>query len=279
LLAAVLLSGAALLSAGEVVGSDQRLQPNGPASHVDNRSLRTKDHSGRAPGSTVRIVNVYPHDPSAFTQGLIFDDGFLYESTGLNGKSTLRKVELKTGRVLRSIFLSGDYFGEGLTQFRDKLIQLTWQSRIGFVYDKESFARLGEFRYPTEGWGITFNGRHLVMSDGSATLRLLDPVSFVQTGQIEVHENGVPVRFLNELEYVKGEIFANVWQKDSIARISPSTGEVLGWVDLGVLRKELSSIQVVDVLNGIAYDDKGDRIFVTGKLWPKLFEISIVPGE
>ena len=229
-----------------------------------------------------KIVNTYPHDRKAFTEGLVFDDGFLYEGTGICGESTLRKVELETGKVLKLYHLPVQFFGEGVTIWNDTLLQLTWKSRIGFVYDKESFLLLREFAYPTEGWGITHDGKHLIMSDGTSALYFLNPDTFEEIGQIEVRDKGVPIINLNELEYIQGEIYANVWRTNHIARISPETGQVVGWIDLkgllseedlkGLLSEENRS---EDVLNGIAYDAKQDRIFVTGKCWPKLFEIKL----
>jgi glutaminyl-peptide cyclotransferase len=225
----------------------------------------------------ITIVKSYPHDPEAFTQGLIFSDGFLYESTGVHIKnSTLRKVDLETGMVLKVQTLPREYFGEGLTLWQKKLIQLTWRSGIGFVYDLDSFLKVDEFRYDTEGWGLTHDGKSLIMSDGSAVLRFLDPASYVEIRRIEVRDQGIPIRNLNNLEYIKGEIFANVWKVDMIARISPETGKVLGWIDLSALRSALGPARNAEVLNGIAYDAARDRIFVTGKLWPKLFEIKLV---
>ncbi len=231
------------------------------------------------PRYTYRIVNAYPHDPNAFTQGLAFEEGLLYEGTGLAGKSTLRKVDLETGHILRMHKLPSQIFGEGVTIYRSKLIQLSLRSHVGFIYDKESFALLGEFNYSTEGWGITYDGRRLIMSDGSAILRFLDPETLVEIGKIEVYDRNKPVTRLNELEYVRGEIYANVWRTDHIARISPQTGQVLGWIDLkGLMRGEKQNGQA-GVLNGIAYDPKHDRLFVTGKLWPKVFEVELIPAE
>ena len=221
------------------------------------------------------VIDTYPHDRTAFTQGLVFDDGVLYEGTGLYGESTLRRVELKTGAVLKEIHLQDEFFGEGVTLWNDTLIQLTWRSGFGFVYDKTSFVLLREFTYPTEGWGITHDGKRLIMSDGTATLHFWDPATFKEISQIAVHDNGVPVTHLNELEYVNGEVYANVWQTNRIARISPETGRVTGWIELEGLLTEEDYAQPVDVLNGIAYDAKYDRLFVTGKYWPKLFEIKL----
>ena len=227
------------------------------------------------PVYTYRIVNVYPHDPSAFTQGLGFHNGFLYEGTGNYGSSTLRKVDLRTGKILQMHRLLPQYFGEGITIYHDKIIQLTWQSHVGFVYDKASFKLLREFHYLTEGWGITHDGSRLIMSDGTSILRFLNPETFEEIGRLQVSDNSGPVVGLNELEYVRGEIYANVWQTDRIARISPQTGRVVGWVELRGLLTRGDLNRPVDVLNGIAYDAKRDRLFVTGKWWPKLFEIEI----
>ncbi len=231
------------------------------------------------PVYTYNVVNTYPHDRNAFTQGLVFENGVLYEGTGLRGRSTLRKVKLETGDILQSHELAGSLFGEGIAIYGDKIVQLTWQSNVGFVYDKGSFELLREFNYPTEGWGITHDGQRLIMSDGTSTLHFLDPESFGEIDRIEVSDSDGPVTRLNELEYVEGEVYANVWQTDLIARISPETGQVLGWIDLRELLGEEDRGQSVDVLNGIAYDADKGRLFVTGKLWPKVFEIELVPLE
>lgn len=223
-----------------------------------------------------RIIKVYPHDPEAFTQGVFFDGEYLYESTGLYGRSSIRKVEITSGKVIETKLLPVYYFGEGLVKWKHTLIQLTWQSRLGLVYDASNLNILRTFNYTGEGWGITEDGECLIISDGSSTLRFLNPVTFEEVRRIEVCEQGIPVRYLNELEYIRGEIFANVWRTDLIARISPQTGEVLGWVDLAGLRSALQSDRDIDVLNGIAYDAQKDRIFVTGKFWPDLFEIQLV---
>jgi glutamine cyclotransferase len=225
---------------------------------------------------TFTIVNTYSHDKDAFTQGLTFENGILYEGTGLHGKSSLRKVELKTGRVLQVHKLTSDYFGEGITIFKDTIVQLTWKSNRGFVYDKYSFDLLRDFTYATEGWGITYDGKRLIMSDGTSTLHFLDANTFRVTGHIKVYYNDMPVSNLNELEYVDGQIYANVWRTDSIAIINPYDGRVSGWIDLsGLLPPQINGTSV-DVLNGIAYDTANDRLFVTGKLWPLLFEIELL---
>jgi glutaminyl-peptide cyclotransferase len=224
----------------------------------------------------VKIIKAYPHDPDAFTEGLVFSGGFIYESTGMNGKSSIRKVELETGKIVKKFDLPVQYFGEGLTEWDGTFIQLTWRSGKGFVYDHESFSIERDFGFSGEGWGITHDGKSLIMSNGSNRLVFLNPQTFAQERVMPVLSGGKPVRLLNELEYIKGEIYANIWLKDFVARISPETGEVIGWIDMSNLRKELSDGQKADVLNGIAYDTETNRIFVTGKLWPKLFQIEIV---
>jgi glutamine cyclotransferase len=225
---------------------------------------------------TYRVVNTYPHDPGAFTQGLIYDEGTLYEGTGLRGRSSLRQVELETGQVIRSRQLADVYFGEGITSYSDQIFQLTWQSNVGFVWEEDTFELVQEFSYPTEGWGITHDGHRLIMSDGSATLHFWDPETLEEIGSVQVHDSVQPVERLNELEYIGGEVLANVWLTDRIARIDPETGGITGWVDLSGLLTP-SERADADVLNGIAYDAVNDRLFVTGKWWPKLFEIELIP--
>jgi glutamine cyclotransferase len=227
-----------------------------------------------------QVVHIYPHDSHAFTQGLICVDGHLYESTGLNGRSSLRMVDFSTGQVLQKHDLPPEYFGEGLTDWGSNLIQLTWKAHTGFVYDRFTFSVLRTFQYTGEGWGLTHDETQLIMSDGTSYLRFLDPKSFKEAKRIRVSdETGHPVENLNELEYLHGEIYANIWQTDEIVRISPRTGKVLAWVDLsGIIDKhQLESPDAV--LNGIAYDSIGDRLFVTGKLWPKLFEIRVIAHQ
>jgi glutaminyl-peptide cyclotransferase len=229
------------------------------------------------PTDTYQVVRVYPHDPKAFTQGLLYTDGHLYESTGLNGRSSIRMVELSTGMVLRQFDLLPEYFGEGLTDWNRSLVQLTWKTGTAFVYDRFTFKITRTFQYEGEGWGLTHDATTLIMSDGSSVLRFLDPKSFREIRRISVHdEQGRPVEQLNELEYIRGEIYANIWHADKIVRISPRTGKVLGWIDLSGLMDKSQLPDADAVLNGIAYDARGDRLFVTGKLWPKLFEIRIV---
>jgi glutamine cyclotransferase len=221
-----------------------------------------------------QIVEVYPHDPKAFTQGLQFVDGALYEGTGQVGESSIRKVELATGTVLQQRAVPAPHFGEGITVWKNDLIELTWQTHIAFVYDRATFEPKKQFKYPGEGWGLTQDATSLIMSDGSDELRVLDPVTFAERKRIKVTAAGAPLRNLNELEYVKGEIFANVWQTDYVARIAPDTGKVSAYIDLrGLLTP--AERRNTDVLNGIAYDAAHDRLFVTGKWWPKLFEIRI----
>ncbi|HEX5690201.1 MAG TPA: glutaminyl-peptide cyclotransferase, partial [Roseiflexaceae bacterium] len=226
-----------------------------------------------------QVINTYPHDPQAFTQGLVYEDGVLYEGTGLNGQSTLRKVELETGAVLQQHDLASEYFGEGITIVGDKIFQLTWRSNIGFIYDKATFEQIGQFSYSTEGWGLTHDDTRLIMSDGTATLHFLDPQTQQETGSVQVTDQGNPVTQLNELEYINGEVYANIWQTDWIARIDLQTGTVAGWISLAGLLSPEERKPPTDVLNGIAYDAAGDRLFVTGKRWPKLFEIKLLPAQ
>jgi len=230
------------------------------------------------PVYTYRTVNVFPHDPTAFTQGLVYQDGIFYEGTGLRGQSTLRKVDPATGQVLTGIRLPDEFFGEGIAILGQRLYQLTWQENTGFIIDKDSFELLGTWRYEGEGWGLATDGQQLIMSDGTNELRFLDPSTLQEVGRVAVVDaDGQPVARLNELEWVEGEVWANVWQTDLIARIDPASGRLLGWIDLtGLLPDEDRAVQRVDVLNGIAYDAATGRLFVTGKWWPKLFEIELV---
>jgi len=243
----------------------------------DDRSMSPFIVSDDVREYTFSVVNEYPHDPQAFTQGLIFAEGILYEGTGLRGSSSLRRVNLQTGEVLQKRDLDGRFFGEGITLYEDRMIQLTWTSQVGFVYGKTSFDLLREFDYPTQGWGITHDGERLIMSDGTSNLYFLDPATFQRIGQVEVIDEGARISNLNELEYIQGRVFANVWRTDRIAVIDPESGVVTNWVDLSGLLKPEDRTQPVDVLNGIAFDSDSDRLFVTGKLWPKLFELVLVP--
>jgi glutamine cyclotransferase len=234
--------------------------------------------ASRAPVAGYRVEHVYPHDPEAFTQGLVYLDGVFYEGTGLNGRSSIRKVRIENGEVLQIQKLDPQYFGEGIAVVGETIFELTWQSGVGFLYDRASLQRTGTFTYRGEGWGLTHDGKRLIMSDGTAFLQFLDPATRKVASRLEIRDGRTPVIHLNELEYVKGEIFANVWQTDRIARISPKTGQVTGWIDLKGLLTARELAQSADmVLNGIAYDPRNDRLFVTGKLWPKVFEIRIVP--
>lgn len=231
----------------------------------------------RTPEYAVDVVRAYPHDTTAFTQGLVWHDGALYEGTGVIGRSSIRRVDLTTGAVLQKRDLPAPHFGEGIVILGDRLYQLTWQSNKAFVYDARTFAPLEEFRYEGEGWGLTTDGSQLYMSDGTSTVRVLDPATFTVLRVIPVTENGSAVRNLNELEWVKGELWANVWTSDRIARIDPATGAIIGWIDLSGLLPPSLRHGGEDVLNGIAYDAAGDRIFVTGKNWSRVFEVTLRP--
>jgi glutamine cyclotransferase len=228
---------------------------------------------------TFILVRSFPHDSSAYTQGLAYRDGFLYEGTGLNGRSSLRKVELETGAVVQRVDLEPDFFGEGITIVKDKVIQLTWKSRIGFVYDVSNFHLLRRFSYPGEGWGLATNGTELFMSDGTSEIRVLDLETFREKRRFKVHDRSKPIDQLNELEFVEGQIFANVWHTSRIARISPQTGAVVGWIDLTGLPSPIYHLEPEAVLNGIAYDSIHKRLFVTGKLWPMIYEIKPTPAQ
>ena len=229
-----------------------------------------------APIYDFEVVHSYSHDTSAFTEGLFYLNGFLYESTGLEKHSSIRKVRIDTGEVVQKVDIAPQYFGEGIVNWQGHLISLTWKSQTGFVFDLNTFKLQRQFKYPGEGWALTRNDKQLIMSDGTSDLRLLDPKSLTETGRIHVTIEGRPLLNLNELEWVKGEIYANVWQTNWIVRINPDTGEVVGLINLtGLLQPSDLVKGQTDVLNGIAYDAKGDRLFVTGKNWPKLFEIRL----
>ncbi|WP_405053735.1 glutaminyl-peptide cyclotransferase [Sphingobium sp. SJ10-10] len=223
-----------------------------------------------------KLVRSYPHDPAAFTEGLFYHDGALYESTGLEGESEIRKVDLKNGKLLDRRIIPRPYFGEGIVNWKDRLISLTWRHRQGFVWKLNDFSPVSQFRYEGEGWGLTQDGRSLIMSDGTAQLRFLNPDRLTEERRITVTWNGRPVDRLNELEYVKGEIWANIWYDTHIARIDPRTGAVIDWLDIAPLLKASGAKDSEAVANGIAYDAKADRLFVTGKNWAKLFEIKVV---
>jgi glutamine cyclotransferase len=245
-----------------------------PAPRVDpNRKA-----AAAPPVASYEVIQSYPHDPRAWTEGLLFVDGALYEGTGReHGPASLSKLDLATGAVLQRCTLPLDFYGEGVTIFGDAIYQLTWQSHLGFVYDRASFAFRSAWSYPTEGWGLTHDDTRLIMSDGTSRLHFLDPATQAEVGHIDVYDQNGPVVRLNELEYIHGEIYANIWLTDRIARIDPQSGQVLGWIDLSGLLSAEDRAQPVAELNGIAYDAQGDRLFVTGKLWPKLFEIKLRP--
>jgi glutamine cyclotransferase len=229
------------------------------------------------PEYTATIVNRYPHDPTAFTEGLLYQHGFLYESTGRNGQSSIRQVKPETGQIVRERYLDPHYFGEGIVIWKDSLIQLTWKNQTGFVYDLNTFRLRSEFHYEGEGWALTEGGSHLIMSDGTGDLRILNPKTLHEIGRVHVTCEGRAIQNINELEWVKGEIYANIWLTNLIVRINPSTGEVVGLIDLTDLAAVTVRRNGDNVLNGIAYDAAGDRLFVTGKLWPTLYQISLSP--
>ena len=269
------MRGLALLAGATMVVA--ACTPDAPAAREDSSPPRT---SG-APVARFTTVRSWPHDPAAFTQGLDFHEGKLYEGTGVEGKSTLREVSLETGAVVRQVDLPPTVFGEGITVLGDRVYQVTWKSRKGYVYDRATFRRLREFEYEGQGWGLTNDGQSLILSDGSAILRYLDPSTFAVQRTVTVKDGDREVRDLNELEMVRGEIYANVWNTNSIVRINPSSGAVLGWINLeGIFtdsdrRRYLKPGQQVDVLNGIAFDEITGRLVVTGKWWPRLYEITV----
>lgn len=246
--------------------------------------------AGSTPEYGYQVIHTYPHDRSAFTEGLFYLNGFLYEGTGMPGFSDIRKVKLETGEVVQRHVIPEAYFGEGIIAWKDRLVELTWQTQIGFVYDFNTFALQKEFHYPGEGWSMTTDGKRIIMDDGTAQIRFWDPETLEETGRLTVTDQGQPIdkycppgsngRCLNELEWVKGELYANIWMTDKIVRIDPVSGKVVGWIDCTGLLAPQDRIedgpQETDVLNGIAYDAPGDRLFVTGKRWPKLFEIKLV---
>jgi glutamine cyclotransferase len=229
------------------------------------------------PFMTYEVIAVYPHDPQAFTQGLIHREGYLYESTGRYGESSLRKVELGSGEVLQQVNLEQDYFGEGLTDWGDSLIQLTWREEVGLIYAVGDFSLQRQFDISTEGWGLTQDGEQLIMSNGTSSLFFLNSETFEVMNTVTVTYQGGKISDLNELEYIRGQVFANIWRTDDIIRIDPDTGKVLGWIDLSGILPEEARKKTTDVLNGIAYDPEGDRLFVTGKYWPNLYEIRLIP--
>lgn len=236
--------------------------------------------SAALPTYDYKVVRSYPHDTQAFTEGLLYRDGVLYESTGLNGKSSIRKVDLASGKVLQSKDIPPQYFGEGLTAWGDTLVGLTWQTQTGFVFDLKTFEFKSQFAYPGEGWGLTQNGKELIMSDGTSTLRFLDPKTFLEVRRVKVTADGIAVDQLNELEVVEGEIYANIWHTNTIARIDPASGKILGWIDFSKLYPDAGKgHNAENVMNGIAYDAEKKRLFVTGKLWPKIYEVKVIPKK
>lgn len=245
------------------------------ASEISYQSLSWQLQNNHIPLAAIKVINVFPHDPNSFTQGLVYHQGFLYESTGLYGQSYLRKNKITTGKAIRQRRLDDRYFGEGMAIVDDKIFQLSWKNGTCFVYDLSTFKEIGRFFYSGEGWGLASDGKYLFMSDGSPDIICINPENFTVVRKINVHAGKIPVNNLNELEFIRGEIWANIFTEDIIVRISPATGEVLGWVDLSKLSLVLPSQQKRDVLNGIAYDPEEDRIFVTGKYWPKMFEIKL----
>jgi glutamine cyclotransferase len=245
---------------------------------IGQTSQTSRQASANAtPEYSFTVVRVFPHDTSAYTQGLAYRDGFLYEGTGRNGQSSLRKVSLETGEVIQRADLGFEFFGEGITIIKDKVFQLTWKSEVGFVYDLKTFRLLRQFAYSGEGWGLATDGRKLFLSDGTSEIRVLDAESFHEKRRLKVRDGATPVDQLNELEFVEGQIFANVWHRNRIARISLQTGDVVGWIDLTGLLSPIYRLEPEAVLNGIAYDPIGKRLFVTGKLWPRVFEIRLIP--
>ena len=240
--------------------------------HIKNNNAQKKN-AGQL--NSISIINTYPHDKEAFTQGLVFNNGSIYESTGLYGKSSLRKVNLKTGEVEKIHKLSDHHFGEGITILDDKIYQLTWRSKTGIVYELDSFEVVGFFNYPFEGWGITNDQKNLILSNGTPNIYFYDPETFKQVRKIKVTDKGEPVSLINELEYIDGKIYANILSSNKIISIDPQTGKVIDWYDLSDLLLKAQGDNKIDVLNGIAYDRQSGRIFVTGKLWPKLFEIKL----
>jgi glutamine cyclotransferase len=272
------LIGIALLTAffvGAACDGGAGTQTSATNNNAPLANVNAAREAAAVPVYGYEVVNTFPHDAQAFTQGLIFQDGVLVESTGLERRSTLRRVELQTGKVIQKVDVQGYYFAEGMTLFNGKIYQLTWKGEKGFVYDPKTFDKTGEFKYTGEGWGLTHDADSLILSDGSDQIRFIDPNTDQVKRTIKVTDAGRPVEEINELEYVRGEIYANVWHDNRVARIDPRDGHVTGWIDLSGLLKPGDVTDEEAVLNGIAYDEQGDRLFVTGKLWPKLFEIKL----
>ena len=267
-LVAALLQVAALLLLGPCSAGQQSARTEPPILHTPQ--------ADEVPIYTYEVVNSWPHLTTHFTQGLVYHDGHLYESTGQYGSSILCRLEFKTGKVQKKVDVAREFFAEGMTIFGDKIYQLTWQAHKGFVYDLKNFERLSEFSYEGEGWGLTNDGHSLLMSDGTNKIRFIDPQSFRVLRSIEVFDHNQPLMELNELEYIKGEIYANIWHSDKIVRLDPASGKILAWIDLAGLRRPEDGDNEDNVLNGIAYDEKNDRLFVTGKRWSRMYEIRLV---
>lgn len=261
---------------GAYIYSERQVTSEADSDNVEGEKSENDIGTDEYEEYSYTIINVYPHDTEAFTQGLAYHEGYLYEGTGLNEKSSVRKVDLETGVVLQRFDLSSEYFGEGVTIYDDKIIQLTWQSQKGFVYDSQNFKQIGEFTYQTEGWGITHDERNLIVSDGTSKLYFWDPSTYNDIRSVNVYDENGSVTMLNELEYIDGKIYANVWQTDFVVMINPNTGEVIGRADMtGILESSGYESESYDVLNGIAYDSQNDRLFITGKLWPAVFEVEL----
>ncbi|HEV7889885.1 MAG TPA: glutaminyl-peptide cyclotransferase [Pyrinomonadaceae bacterium] len=271
----ILLLLAALSGCDGGAGTQRNSLPIDAAPPSSPANSNTSRNNAVVPVYGYEVVNTYPHDPDAFTQGLIFHEGALVESTGLEKHSTLRRVELQTGKVLQKVDVPPLYFAEGMTLFGGKIYQLTWKAEKGFIYDPQTFQKTGEFTYTGEGWGLTHDADSLILSDGTDQIRFIDPNTNAVRRTISVRDGDRRVSQLNELEYVRGEIYANLWHYNRVARIDPNDGRVKGWIDLSGLLKPGEASEEEAVLNGIAYDETGDRLFVTGKLWPKLFEIKL----
>lgn len=276
----------ALTSACAIFAAEPTPTPTSPpASPVPTKEAAasaTTTPDAAVPASSVaregyEVVHVYPHDTTAFTEGLLVAKGHFFESTGLNGESSLREVDISTGRVLRQVSLASEYFGEGLAVLGDRAYQLTWRNNLGFIYDLATFRVIDQFFFVGEGWGLTTDGQNLIMSDGTARIRFLDPKTMQTTRTVDVLFEGQPLKNINELEYVHGQIYANLWQTNAVVRIEPATGKVVGMIDFSGLLKATDYGPNTDVLNGIAYDAEHDRLFVTGKKWPKIFEVRLNP--
>jgi glutaminyl-peptide cyclotransferase len=305
----VMLNGKVMKKSKEIVGisliltivliasalaflNNQRPTTNDSTTPTPTPTPTLKPTSSATPSSTAiagtqftySVENTYPHNTNAFTEGLVYSDGYLFESTGLLedssgnilGPSSLRQEDLATGNIIQQTNLSLNYFGEGMTIVDNTIIQLTWQTNIGFIYDKNTFTQIGNFTYPTEGWGLTYNGSQLIMSDGTDNLYFLNPTTFQRTGQVQVHDGSTSVVNINELEFVNGDIYANIWLTNKIAIINPQTGQVKAWIDLTGLSGPTNP-NADSVLNGIAYDQQNNRLYVTGKEWPNLYQIKLIP--